>query len=58
MAATLDHASLGQIKGTRPSKYPDVDQYLGIQYATLADAFSRGKLVEKPLKPIVATATG
>lgn len=58
MAATLKHASIGQIKGIKPSQHPDVDQYLGIQYATLSDAFSRGKLIEKPQGPLEATATG
>lgn len=58
MAATLEHASLGQIKGIKPSQHPELDQYLGIQYATLADAFSRGKPIEKPQAPIDATAKG
>lgn len=54
----LDHASLGQIQGVRPSQHPGVEQYLGIQYAKLANAFARGVLVEKPEGPVNATATG
>lgn len=54
----LDHASLGQIQGVRPSQHPGVEQYLGIQYAKLENAFARGVLVEKPDGPVDATATG
>lgn len=58
MAATLTHPSLGSIKGIKPSNFPSVEQYLGIQYATLAGPFDRGVPVEKPAGPIDATATG
>lgn len=54
----LDHASLGQIQGVRPSQHPGVEQYLGIQYGKLENAFARGVLVEKPDGPVDATATG
>lgn len=54
----LDHASLGQTQGVRPSQHPGVEQYLGIQYAKLANAFDRGVLVEKPEGSVDATATG
>lgn len=37
------HATIGPIKGLR--KLPGVIQYLGIQYATLKDRFSRGELL-------------
>ncbi|KAJ9151287.1 Sterol esterase [Pleurostoma richardsiae] len=39
---TLHHPTIGRIRGMRRS--PEVDQYLGIQYATLKDRFSRGEL--------------
>jgi hypothetical protein len=38
----LEHSSVGCIQGI--SKIQEVTQYLGIQYATLKDRFSRGKL--------------
>lgn len=61
MASTqpaLQHPSLGTVRGIRPERHPDVDQYLGIQYATLANRFARGALVEKPTSPIEATKRG
>lgn len=58
MAATLSHASLGEVKGVKPSAFPHVEQYLGIQYATLKDAFARAVPVGKPTGPINATKTG
>lgn len=39
----LIHPTLGRIAGIRRSE--SVVQYLGIQYATLKDRFSRGELV-------------
>lgn len=54
----LDHASLGQIQGVRASQHLQVEQYLGIQYAKLANGFARGSLVEKPQTPVDATAIG
>lgn len=38
------HATIGPIKGLR--KTPGVIQYLGVQYATLKDRFSRGELLQ------------
>lgn len=38
----LEHPSIGCIQGI--SKLQEVTQYLGIQYATLKDRFSRGEL--------------
>ena len=37
------HATIGAIKGLR--KLPGVVQYLGVQYATLKNRFSRGELL-------------
>lgn len=54
----LEHASLGHIAGVRPPHHPQVEQYLGIQYATLANRFARGTLIEKPPAPIEATDVG
>jgi len=39
----LSHPSLGRIRGIRRSE--NVVQYLGVQYATLKDRFSRGDLL-------------
>lgn len=36
----LDHTTIGPVKGTKRST--SVEQFLGIQYATLRDGFSRG----------------
>lgn len=41
---TTQHKTIGPIKGVR--RLPGVMQYLGIQYATLKDRFSRGELLE------------
>lgn len=57
-SASLEHPSLGSIQGLRAEKHPGVEQYLGIQFATLANAFARGVLVEKPAASIVATKRG
>ena len=40
---TFYHTTIGRIHGV--SKTPGVDQYLGIQYATLQDRFSRGEML-------------
>ncbi|ROW15694.1 hypothetical protein VPNG_02190 [Cytospora leucostoma] len=55
---TLEHPSVGQIHGVKPEKHPQVEQYLGIQYATLANQFARGTPVETYPAPIQATKTG
>lgn len=54
----LEHPSAGQIHGVQPKEQPHVEQYLGIQYATLENRFARGKLVEAYTAPIQATKTG
>ncbi|KAI3390937.1 hypothetical protein diail_8335 [Diaporthe ilicicola] len=54
----LEHPSAGQIHGVQPEGQPHVEQYLGIQYATLENRFARGKLVETYTAPIQATKTG
>lgn len=55
---TLDHASFGRITGVLPPKYPDVEQFLGIQYAKLENRFARGTPVGKSTVPIEATSVG
>ncbi|KAG8162827.1 hypothetical protein KVR01_007305 [Diaporthe batatas] len=57
-ATILEHPSLGQVHGVQPQGQAHVEQYLGIQYATLENAFARGKLVEAYKSPIRATETG
>lgn len=54
----LEHPSVGQIHGVQPQGQAHVEQYLGIQYATLENRFARGKLVETYKSPIQATKTG
>lgn len=54
----LEHPSVGQIHGVQPQGQAHVEQYLGIQYATLENRFARGKLVETYKSPIHATKTG
>lgn len=54
----LEHPSVGQIHGVQPHGQAHVEQYLGIQYATLENAFARGKLVETYKSPIQATKSG
>lgn len=54
----LEHPSVGQIHGVQPQKQAHVEQYLGIQYATLENRFARGKLVESYKSPTQATKTG
>ena len=47
MSATLEcisHPTIGPIQGIR--RCPNVNQFLGIQYATLRDRFARGSLPE------------
>lgn len=41
---TKQHPTIGPIRGL--NKVPTVVQYLGVQYATLKDRFSRGVLLE------------
>lgn len=53
---TLQHPAIGSIKGNRP--LPQVEEYLGIQYATLSDRFARGKPVESYPSPLDATSHG
>jgi carboxylesterase type B len=53
---TLQHPSIGSIKGIRRSS--QVEQYLGIQYATLTDRFARGQLIETYASPLDATSHG
>ena len=50
MSATLErisHPTIGPIQGIR--RCPNVNQFLGIQYATLKNRFARGSLPEYPL---------
>ncbi|POS81392.1 carboxylesterase [Diaporthe helianthi] len=54
----LEHPSVGQIHGVQPQGQAHVEQYLGIQYATLENAFARAKLVETYKSPIRATEPG
>lgn len=42
----LDHPDVGRIEGIE--RCPGVIQYLGVQYATLKNAFSRGELATYP----------
>ncbi|ROW07249.1 hypothetical protein VMCG_03797 [Cytospora schulzeri] len=35
--AILEHPSIGQIHGIQPEKFPQVEQFLGVQYAKLAN---------------------
>lgn len=59
MADTLSHPTLGQIEGVNLKDHPAVKQYLGIQYATLANRFARGAVVETPgAGTLKATKTG
>lgn len=59
MASTiLEHPSIGQIHGIQPGKVAHVEQYLGIQYAKLANRFARGVLVETYPAPVQAKQTG
>lgn len=59
MASTiLEHPVVGQIHGVQPKQQAHVEQYLGIQYATLENRFARGKLVEAYKSPIQATKSG
>lgn len=53
---TLDHPAIGTLRGIR--RLPQVDQFLGIQYATLADRFSRANLKVDYASPVDATAQG
>lgn len=57
-ATILEHPSVGQIHGVQPQGQAHVEQYLGIQYATLENAFARGKLVETYKSPVQATKSG
>lgn len=54
--ATLQHPALGSVKGIRHS--PNVEQFLGIKYATLADRFARGSLLEAYPSSVDATSLG
>lgn len=62
MASTttvLEHPSIGQIHGTQPEELlPHVEQYLGIQYAKLANRLARGTPVETYSAPVRATDMG
>lgn len=40
----LQHPTIGRIQGIR--RTPNVTQFLGVQYATLRDCFSRGEIIE------------
>ena len=42
----LHHQKIGRVTGTKASD--NVIQYLGIKYATLKDAFSRGQAITYP----------
>ncbi|KAF3763587.1 hypothetical protein M406DRAFT_49189 [Cryphonectria parasitica EP155] len=55
---TLEHADVGKLTGIQAPAHPEVEQYLGIQYAKLANRFARGTLVETFLGPIEATSVG
>lgn len=60
---SIKHPSLGPIHGTTSPRHAKVAQYLGIQYATLANRFARGTLVEASAAsssspPIEATKLG
>ena len=54
--AALNHPTIGSIKGTQHS--PNVEQYLGIKYATLTDRFARGQPVESYPSSVDATSQG
>ncbi|OIW26278.1 alpha/beta-hydrolase [Coniochaeta ligniaria NRRL 30616] len=53
---SLQHPAIGSIKGIRHSS--QVEEYLGIKYATLTDRFARGTLVESYASSVDATAHG
>lgn len=55
-SVTLEHGVIGTINGIRRAE--GVDQFLGIQYANLADRFARGTLVETYTTPVDGTAQG
>jgi carboxylesterase type B len=55
----LEHPTIGRIRGI--NRIQDVTQFLGVQYATLRDRFSRGELIEQYNKsdaPLDATTHG
>lgn len=54
----LEHPSLGHIQGIQAPGHPKVEQYLGIQYAKLANRFARGTLAGQPSTPMEATTVG
>lgn len=52
----LQHSTIGTINGIRRAR--GVDQFLGIQYAKLADRFARGTLIETYEAAVDGTAQG
>lgn len=56
--AILEHPSIGQIHGVHAEKLPHVEQYLGIQYAKLANRLARGVQVETYPAPVQAKQIG
>jgi carboxylesterase type B len=52
----LQHPAIGSIKGTSFSA--EVEEYRGIKYATLADRFARGQLIESYSSDVDATSHG
>lgn len=42
---SINHPTLGPIQGIQ--RYADVNQFLGVQYATLKDRFAQGELLEQ-----------
>ncbi|KUI72129.1 Neuroligin-4, Y-linked [Cytospora mali] len=54
----LEHPSVGQIHGIQPEELPHVEQYLGIQYAKLANGLARGTPVETYSTPVQAAQIG
>jgi len=53
---TLSHPRIGLIRGIK--KFPNVNQYLGVQYATLEDRFARGQIRQKYGEILDATKFG
>lgn len=52
---TAQRPTIGQVQGL--TKVPGITQYLGIQYATLKDRFSRGELVDSYAQDRILDAT-
>lgn len=56
----INHPTIGPIQGSR--RCANVNQFLGVQYATLKDRFAQGELLEQyqsaPVGPLDAAKLG